>query len=213
LKIIGYFSMNHAAKRIIDICLALVGLLLCLPAMAAIALLIRLKLGRPVLFIQYRPGYQGRLFRLIKFRTMAPVITEEDRALPDDARLTPLGRWLRQWSLDELPEFWNVLKGEMSLVGPRPLLPEYLARYTPEQARRHDVLPGITGWAQINGRNHLSWEEKFQLDLWYVEHWTPVLDLRIIMKTVLQVLRRQGIASQGHATMSEFEGTRPNTRP
>jgi lipopolysaccharide/colanic/teichoic acid biosynthesis glycosyltransferase len=213
LKIIGYFSMNHAAKRIIDICLALLGLLLCLPAMATIALLIRVKLGRPVFFVQYRPGYQGRLFRLIKFRTMAPVITEEDRALPDDARLTPLGRWLRQWSLDELPEFWNVLKGEMSLVGPRPLLPEYLARYTPEQARRHDVLPGITGWAQINGRNHLSWEEKFQLDLWYVEHWTPVLDLRIIMKTVLQVLRRQGIASQGHATMPEFEGTRPNTRP
>jgi sugar transferase EpsL len=198
--------MKRAWKRILDVCLALAGMVVCAPLMIMIGLMIWLTMGRPVLFLQERPGYKGRLFRIVKFRTMA-VPSGERKYLGSDAeRLTPLGKWLRQLSLDELPEIWNVLRGEMSLVGPRPLLPEYLERYSREQARRHDVYPGITGWAQINGRNGLSWEEKFKLDIWYVDNQSFFLDLTIIFKTFYQVACRKEISKPGHATMPEFLG-------
>jgi lipopolysaccharide/colanic/teichoic acid biosynthesis glycosyltransferase len=164
-------------------------------------------MGSPVLFVQQRPGLRGRGFRLVKFRTMKSAVGHDGRELPDAERLTALGRFLRATSLDELPQLWNVLRGDLSLVGPRPLLVQYLERYTPEQARRHDVLPGITGWAQVNGRNAISWEEKFALDVWYVDHWSFVLDLRILLLTIVRVLQREGIAQGGHVTMPEFMGT------
>jgi len=174
--------------------------------MGLIALAVRLRLGVPVLFRQRRPGLHGQPFTLLKFRTMTGARDAAGNLLPDAERLTPLGRFLRATSLDELPELLNVLKGEMSLVGPRPLLLEYLTRYTPEQARRHDVRPGITGWAQVNGRNALSWEHKFALDVWYVDHVSLGLDLKILVLTALRVLARQGISQPGHATMEEFLG-------
>ncbi len=171
-----------------------------------IGLAVAVDLGRPVLFAQQRPGKDGKLFRMYKFRTMRDVVGADGRQLPDSERLTKLGRFLRSTSLDELPELINVLLGKMSLVGPRPLLPQYLERYTPEQARRHDVKPGITGWAQVNGRNALTWEEKFQLDVWYVDNWSLWLDLRILLMTAAKVLKREGITSDGCATAPEFTG-------
>jgi lipopolysaccharide/colanic/teichoic acid biosynthesis glycosyltransferase len=172
--------------------------------MGLIALLVWRTMGRPVLFRQARPGLHGKPFVMYKFRTMRDLRDAEGNLLPDEARLTPFGRWLRTTSLDELPELVNVLRGEMSLVGPRPLLMEYLERYTPEQARRHEVKPGITGWAQIHGRNNLSWEERLRLDVWYVDHWSLWLDLKILWRTLWMVLRREGISAQGHATMPRF---------
>lgn len=194
------------AKRALDLALTVPGLMLLSPLMLLVAAAVALGLGRPVLFIQVRPGLYGRPFRMYKFRTMTDARDARGNLLPDAQRLTPLGRLLRSASLDELPELWNVIKGEMSLVGPRPLLMEYLDRYTPEQARRHEMKPGITGWAQVNGRNAVSWEERFQLDVWYVEHASLLLDIKILFITIIKVLRREGITAEGHATMPAFQG-------
>jgi len=187
-------------KRILDIFLVILLAWLWMPVLAGVALLVRLSMGSPVFFVQERPGLAGRPFRLIKFRTMRQGGTS------DADRLTRAGRKLRTWSLDELPELINVLRGDMSLVGPRPLLMRYLSRYTREQARRHEVRPGITGWAQVNGRNAISWNEKFAYDVWYVDHKSLLLDLRILWLTVWQVLSRKGISADGEATMGEFMG-------
>lgn len=195
-------------KRILDVVGASFALLAFGPLMLYVALRIWREMGSPVLFRQVRPGLQGRPFVMYKFRTMTEERDADGRLLPDERRLTPLGKFLRQYSLDEFPEFINVLKGDMSLVGPRPLLMEYLDRYTPEQARRHEVKPGITGWAQVNGRNALTWEEKFRLDVWYVDNWNLLLDLKILFLTLVKVLRREGISAEGHATMPEFKGTK-----
>ena len=193
-------------KRLFDLTAAALGLLaLALPLLALIAL-VRIKLGRPVFFRQTRPGLHGQPFQMVKLRTMTDARGPDGALLPDAERLTPFGRFLRASSLDELPELWNVLKGDMSLVGPRPLLMEYLPLYTPEQARRHEVRPGITGWAQVNGRNALSWEEKFALDVWYVDHQSLALDIRILWLTALKVLAREGISAAGEATMGKFTG-------
>jgi len=194
-------------KRLIDVTACLITLPVVLVVCGAVALAIWLTMGRPVLFRQKRAGLYGRVFELWKFRTMTNDRDESGRLLPDEKRLTRLGRFLRSTSLDELPQVWNVLRGEMSLVGPRPLRPEYLERYTPEQARRHEVRPGITGWAQVNGRNETTWEERFRRDVWYVDNWSLWLDLKILWLTVIKVLRRDGISRQGHATMPEFLGT------
>lgn len=194
-------------KRTFDLLVSLILLILLSPVMLVIAVLVRIKLGRPVLFSQERPGLHGRLFRLYKFRTMRDARGADDRLLPDEERLTKFGRFLRASSLDELPELFNVLKGEMSLVGPRPLLVAYLERYTPEQARRHEVLPGITGWAQVNGRNALSWESKFKLDVWYVDNRSFWLDLKILFLTIWKALKREGISAPGSATAPEFMGS------
>ena len=183
---------------------ALLLLLMLSPINLLLILAIWLRLGRPVLFIQERPGLHGAPFRLIKFRTMPNDLDDDGKLLSDEARLTPFGRLLRATSLDELPELWNVVKGEMSLVGPRPLLMEYLPLYSNEQARRHDVLPGITGWAQINGRNDISWPEKFELDVWYVDNWSIWLDIKIMVITLKKVMLREGIQSDGHVTMPAF---------
>lgn len=192
-------------KRLLDILGASVGLVILSPALFAVAIFVRYQLGAPVLFCQARPGKNGKPFEMIKFRTMRDAINPNGDPLPDAARLTPLGIRLRSASLDELPGLWNVLKGDMSLVGPRPLLMEYLPLYTPEQARRHDVRPGITGWAQVNGRNAISWNEKFALDVWYVDNRTIWLDFKIIWMTVKKVLIREGISAEGEATMAKFE--------
>ena len=194
------------AKRLLDLVLTLPGLILISPLLVAVALLIRVRLGRPVFFQQVRPGLRGEPFLVYKFRTMSDLRTADGWLLPDQVRLTGLGRFLRSFSLDELPELFNVLKGEMSLVGPRPLLMEYLSRYTPEQARRHDVLPGITGWAQINGRNALTWEQKFAHDVWYVDHRSMDLDVGILAQTLVKTVLREGISQPGHATAEEFKG-------
>ena len=186
---------------------ALVALLLLSPVVAVLCILVRSKLGSPVFFRQVRPGIEGRPFNMVKFRTMTDERGPDGGLLPDDQRLTALGAWLRSTSLDELPELFNVLKGDMSLVGPRPLLMEYLPRYSDRQARRHEVRPGITGWAQINGRNALSWEEKFELDVWYVDNRSLWLDIMILFKTVLQVLKRDGISHGEEATMPRFKGS------
>ncbi len=198
--------MSRIVKRCIDILVAALVLLLLAPLLACVALVVRLQMGSPVLFRQVRPGYKAKPFTLLKFRTMNSVGDEQGSLLPDEERLTKLGALLRRYSVDELPQLWNVLKGEMSLVGPRPLLMQYLERYTPEQARRHEVKPGVTGWAQVNGRNALSWEERFQLDVWYVDHWSLWLDVKIIMKTIRKVFLREGISQSGHVTMPEFTG-------
>jgi sugar transferase EpsL len=182
-------------------------LVLLLPVLAVIAVVVRMKLGSPVLFRQKRPGKDAGIFELVKFRTMTDARDERGRLLPDEARLTALGKWMRQLSLDELPQLWNVLRGELSFVGPRPLLVEYLPRYTAEQKRRHLVKPGITGWAQVNGRNAISWEEKFALDTWYVDHWSLWLDAKILWMTVARVVTRHGISQAGQATMEEFRGS------
>ncbi len=196
-----------ALKRAIDVSFSLSGLLLAAGPMLAIALAVKIESAGPVLFTQWRPGRAGRPFQLVKFRPMRPAAEGEEPGRSDEARLTPVGRWLRKWSLDELPELWNVLKGDMSLVGPRPLLMEYLVLYTPEQARRHEVRPGITGLAQARGRNAIGWAEKFELDVRYVDHRSLKLDLEILAETGLRVLRREGISQPGHATMEPFRGT------
>ncbi len=194
-------------KRLFDFFAALIALIVFSPILFVVAVLVRRKLGSPVLFSQIRPGLNGKPFRMVKFRTMLDANDEKGNPLPDDQRLTKFGGFLRSTSLDELPELWNVLKGDMSLVGPRPLLMEYLPLYTPQQAKRHDVRPGVTGWAQINGRNAISWNEKFKLDTWYVEHRTMSLDLKIILLTIKKVLIRDGISAEGEVTMSKFTGT------
>ena len=198
-------------KRLLDILVAGLGLLVGAPVMIVVAVLIWARLGRPVIFRQQRPGLHGRPFVLRKFRTMTRAVDPQGRPLPDAERLTRLGRLLRSTSLDELPTLWNVVRGDMSLVGPRPLLMQYLDRYTPEQARRHEVRPGITGWAQINGRNALSWEDKFRLDVWYVDHQSLWLDLRILLRTLGKVLSREGISQRGEATAREFMGTKESS--
>jgi lipopolysaccharide/colanic/teichoic acid biosynthesis glycosyltransferase len=195
------------AKRTLDITGAALGLLLLSPLLALLAAAIRLSMGAPVFFVQERPGRGGRVFQLVKFRTMRQAYGPGGAPLPDEERLTALGSFLRATSLDELPQLWNVLRGELSLVGPRPLLVRYLSRYSPEQARRHEVLPGMTGWSQVNGRNALCWEEKLALDVWYVDHWCLALDARILLSTLGQVLRRRGVSREGFATMPEFWGS------
>ncbi len=194
-------------KRIFDILFALLVLILLFPIMLLIAVLLVCVQGWPVFFKQKRPGLAGKPFLLFKFRTMRDLHDKSGDPLPDEKRITRLGAFLRRSSLDELPEFFNVLIGEMSVVGPRPLLMQYLERYSAEQARRHDVLPGVTGWAQVNGRNALTWEEKFNLDIWYVDHWSFWLDIRIIVMTIWKAFRGEGISQPGHATMPEFMGS------
>lgn len=193
-------------KRVFDLLASAIGLLILAVPLALLAWLVRRKLGSPVFFTQVRPGLHGQPFRMVKFRTMKDAWDARGNLLPDAQRLTPFGRFLRSSSLDELPELWNVLRGQMSLVGPRPLLMEYLPLYTPEQARRHEVRPGITGWAQVNGRNAISWADKFALDVWYVDHRSLWLDVRILWLTVRKVLVRDGISAAGESTMPRFEG-------
>ena len=195
-------------KRPFDVLAAAIALLVLALPLLALAWLIRRKLGSPVLFRQVRPGLHGKPFTMVKFRTMTDERSPDGALLPDAQRLTPFGRFLRASSLDELPELWNVLRGDMSLVGPRPLLMEYLPIYTPEQARRHEVRPGITGWAQVNGRNAISWEHKFALDVWYVDNRNLWLDLKILWRTVLKVLVRDGISAAGEATIPKYTGSK-----
>lgn len=193
-------------KRLFDLVIATFALLLLFPVLLLVAWLVHRRLGSPVLFRQVRPGLHGKPFEMVKFRTMRDAVDTEGNALPDSERLTPFGRFLRSTSLDELPELWNVIKGDMSLVGPRPLLMEYLPLYSAEQARRHEVRPGITGWAQVNGRNAVSWPEKFALDIWYVDNRSLSLDIRILLLTIKKVFAREGISSEGQATASRFTG-------
>jgi sugar transferase EpsL len=224
---------NQFGKRLFDIILTILALSVLAPFIGLIALVVRVKLDRPIFFSQKRPGLNEKPFTLLKFRTMTGACDPQGNVrpgkngktyllnkfrtmrelrdnngllLPDEYRLTALGKTLRKWSLDELPEFWNVIRGDISLVGPRPLLMQYLERYTPEQARRHEVKPGITGWAQVNGRNTISWEEKFKLDIWYVDHMSFRLDVYILLLTLKNVIKREGINQPGHATMGEFQG-------
>lgn len=199
-------SFNRIIKRLMDILVSGAGLVLLSPFLLVVAFLVRVKLGSPVFFRQQRPGLNGKPFMLVKFRTMTDERDEKGNLLPDEVRLTRFGQFLRSTSTDELPELWNVFVGEMSLVGPRPLLMRYLDRYTPEQARRHEVKPGITGWAQVNGRNALTWKEKFKLDVWYVDHYSIWLDISILFSTLTKVLNREGISGEEQATMSEFFG-------
>jgi sugar transferase EpsL len=199
-------------KRAFDLSVAATTLVVAAPVMAVCAVAVRATMGSPVLFRQARVGFRDRPFEVLKFRTMSQARDRAGELLTDGVRLTPVGAFLRNTSLDELPQLLNVLRGDMSLVGPRPLLPQYLPRYSREQARRHDVLPGVTGWAQVHGRNSISWEEKFALDVWYVDHQSFRLDMRILGLTALRLLRPQGISSEGHATMPEFMGTPPPAR-
>jgi len=195
------------SKRIFDLALTLPGLVLLSPLLAGAALALWLTEGRPLLFSQPRPGLGGRIFTLYKFRTMRAEFDQNGQPLPDAQRIFPLGRSLRMLSIDELPQLFNIVRGEMSLVGPRPLLESYLERYSAEQMRRHEVLPGITGWAQVNGRNALSWEDRFRFDVWYVDNWSLWLDIKILALSVLKVLRREGISEPGEATAREFMGS------
>jgi len=205
----GWYARR--GKRALDLCLGACVLLLASPLVVVVGGLVRVFLGHPVIFRQRRPGLRGIPFTLLKFRTMTDALDSGGRLLPDARRLTPFGRLLRAASLDELPELWNVVRGDMSLVGPRPLLMQYLPRYTPEQSRRHDVRPGLTGWAQINGRNVLTWEEKFTLDVWYVDHLSCWLDVKIVVLTPWKLLLREGISAPGQATMAEFQGSETGT--
>jgi lipopolysaccharide/colanic/teichoic acid biosynthesis glycosyltransferase len=200
-------------KRLFDIVIVGVTAVIWLPLVLILALLVRFKLGSPIFFRQERPGLHGKIFKLIKFRTMTDLRDAKGNLLPDAVRLTPFGKWLRATSLDELPELFLILKGDMSLVGPRPLLVQYLPLYTKEQARRHDVRPGLTGWAQINGRNAISWEEKFALDVWYVDHRSLWLDMKILLLTFLRVFARHGISAANEATMPVFTGTAESRNP
>ena len=202
---------HRFGQRLLDLVLTTVGLIVFGPLLLIVALLVRREIGTPVFFRQQRLGKDGAPFGVIKFRTMTDARDAEGNLLPDDRRMTRFGSLLRRSSLDELPELLNVLRGEMSLVGPRPLFVHYAARYTPEQMHRHNVRPGLTGWAQVNGRNAITWEQKFAYDLWYVEHQSLLLDLKIICRTVGQVLRRSGINETGHATMSEYMGATPRS--
>ena len=199
-------ARTDRVKRAVDVVLAVIGLVLLAPVLAVLAWRVRRELGSPVLFRQRRPGLHGEVFELRKFRTMTDERDAEGALLPDEQRLTRFGQWLRSTSLDEVPELSNVLRGEMSLVGPRPLLVEYLERYSPEQARRHEVRPGITGWAQINGRNDMSWPDKLDLDVWYVDHRSMLLDVRILLRTLWVMVRREGVSLDGHATTLPFTG-------
>lgn len=203
--------LQHGLKRSFDVLGAASALVLLSPLIAVVALLVRVRLGSPVIFRQVRPGIQARPFTMFKFRSMADAYDGRGRLLPDAERLTPFGRWLRRTSLDELPELVNVLRGDMSLVGPRPLIMEYVERYTPDQSRRLDVRPGVTGLAQVSGRNALSWEERFELDVEYVDRWSLWLDVTILARTIATVLRRDGISADGHATMPEFLGSTRRT--
>ena len=193
-------------KRSLDVFLAVLTMILFMPVMIGVALAVRINMGGPVLFTQLRPGLHGRPFRMIKFRTMRNLVDSHGLPLADEQRMTRLGAWLRASSLDELPEVWNVLRGDMSIVGPRPLLMAYLPLYTARQARRHEVRPGITGWAQINGRNAISWPQRFDLDVWYVDNRSLLFDFKIFLKTFQRVWQRDGVSAQGQATMSAFEG-------
>lgn len=197
---------SKIGKRSFDFFVSSVLLLLVFPVAALLWAAIMLRMGSPALFTQLRPGLNGVVFEMMKFRTMTDQRDVNGNLLPDEARLTSFGKWLRSGSLDELPGLWNVIKGDMSLVGPRPLLVEYLPLYSPEQARRHEVRPGITGWAQVNGRNAISWEQKFELDIWYVDHQSFWLDLKILWLTLIKVLKRDGISATGEATMTKFSG-------
>jgi len=198
----------HWGKRLLDISLTLPAFILLVPLLVLVAVMVRMKLGSPILFYQERPGLQGKSFRIYKFRTMTNACDQDGKPLPDAERLSRFGQFLRSTSLDELPELVNVLKGEMSLVGPRPLLMQYLDRYTMDQARRHTVKPGITGWAQVNGRNAITWEDKFKLDVWYVDNQSLRLDLKIIALTIGKIIRREGIDQPGQATAEEFQGAK-----
>jgi len=193
-------------KRLFDIVVSAIALLVFLPLILILIVLVRIKLGSPVFFTQTRPGKDGKPFQMVKFRSMTTAKDADGNLLPDDQRLPKFGKLLRSTSLDELPELWNVLKGDMSLVGPRPLLMQYLDRYTPEQRRRHEVRPGITGWAQVNGRNNVPWEERFKMDVWYVDNHNLLLDIKILWMTVLKVVKRSDVSQEGHATMTEFMG-------
>lgn len=206
-------STDQMLKRFLDLSVAVVGLAVFLPLLVFVGLLVMVFMGRPVLFRQRRPGLHGMPFLLCKFRTMNSRRGSDGALLPDRERITRIGLFLRVTSLDELPQLWNVLRGQMSLVGPRPLLMEYLDRYTPEQARRHEALPGITGWTQVNGRNALDWDQKLALDVWYVDHRTLGLDFKILLMTAMKVLRREGISRAGHATMPEFLGSGMDAAP
>ena len=197
------------SKRLLDLLITTIGLILLSPFLLIISLAVLYYHGSPILFRQQRPGYQGKSFWIYKFRTMTGARDDKGELLPDSERLTRQGKFLRATSLDELPTLFNVLRGEMSLVGPRPLLMQYLERYSPEQSRRHDVLPGITGWAQINGRNAITWEDKFRLDVWYVDHWSIWLDVKILARTLKHVIKREGISEPGYATAREFMGSAP----
>ena len=194
------------SKRIFDLLTSALALIVLSPVLGLTALLVRIQLGGPILFRQQRPGYKGRPFHIFKFRTMIDRFAPDGSLMPDSERLTRFGRILRSTSLDELPELFNILRGEMSVVGPRPLLMEYLPLYSAEQARRHDIPPGLTGWAQVHGRNALSWEDKFRLDVWYVDHWSFWLDLKIIFLTLVKVFQREGISQEGQATAEKFTG-------
>ena len=194
------------SKRLFDLCFSVVAVIVLSPVLFIIAILVWVFVGTPILFKQERPGYKGRPFFIYKFRTMTDRLAPDGSLLPDAERLTPLGRFLRALSLDELPEVFNILRGEMSIVGPRPLLMEYLERYSPEQARRHNVLPGLTGWAQVNGRNAITWQDKFKLDIWYVDNWSFWLDIGIVLTTFWKVVMREGISQEGHATSKYFMG-------
>ncbi len=193
-------------KRVFDLALTVPGLIVVSPVLVIVALVMLWREGRPVFFRQERGGIGGKVFSVYKFRTMRQAFDAQDNPLPDEQRISRMGHFLRATSLDELPELWNVVRGEMSLVGPRPLIAKYLPRYSAEQMRRHTVLPGITGWAQINGRNALTWDERFALDVWYVDHWSLWLDVKILARTMWKVVRREGISEPGQATMSEFRG-------
>jgi len=197
----------------LDVAVAAVGLVVTSPFSAVTATGVLMTIGRPIFFRQTRPGLHSEPFTVVKFRTMRDAIGPDGQPLPDAIRLTSLGAFLRKWSFDELPQFWNVLRGDLSLVGPRPLLMEYLPLYLPEQARRHDVRPGITGWAQVNGRNAISWEERFALDVWYVDHWSLALDVKILLKTLQKVIAREGIAAAGVPTMTRFTGSARSDHP
>lgn len=198
------------SKRIFDLSLIIVGLVFILPIITILTIIVYCFHGRPILFRQLRPGYKTKPFIIYKFRTMKDAYDKQGHLLPDDQRITKFGHFLRSFSLDELPEIFNVLKGEMSLVGPRPLLMQYIERYSKEQARRHDVLPGMTGWAQINGRNAITWADKFKFDVWYVDHWSLWLDVKIILATLWKAITREGINQPGHATAEEFMGSENN---
>lgn len=202
---------RRGGKRALDLLVAVPLLVLSLPVLVVVAVLVRVKLGSPVLFAQTRPGRDGRVFRIVKFRTMAQETDTEGNLLSDEERLTRFGGWLRASSVDELPELWNVIRGDMSLVGPRPLLVAYLDRYTAEQARRHEARAGITGWAQVNGRNNAPWSERLAMDVWYVDNYSLTLDMRILWRTVWSVVKRSDVSEHGHATAQEFTGAEPGS--
>jgi lipopolysaccharide/colanic/teichoic acid biosynthesis glycosyltransferase len=201
-----FLNLSRLLKSGLDRLLAAIALVILSPIMVVLAIAIYLRMGSPMVFSQPRPGKNGRIFTFYKFRTMTDERDAKGNLLSDEKRLTAFGQFLRRTSLDEIPQLWNVLKGDMSFVGPRPLMVEYLPRYSPEQARRHQVVPGITGWAQINGRNEISWSEKFQLDVWYVDNWSLWLDLKILVLTIWKVIHREGINQSGHATVEDFMG-------